>query len=188
MAGGASISANFEERSMNSELGSRVRGAMTKMAAAVALVGLTQTGMAAPANATSSVAGPLAVSLGQFSSDAPTGPDDPLCVQMPTDPVCEGGPYWQGPPPPPPPPGPPTGPLDPSCISNPADAACMGSPFLPPPPPPPPIEMAPPPPPIEAPPPPPVEMPISPPPMEMPISPPPIAMPSAGMGGMPGSI
>jgi hypothetical protein len=176
---------------MNWELPSRVRCTMTRTAVAVALLGLTQTGMAGPANATPSVSGSLAVSLGQFSSDAPTGPDDPLCIQMPTDPVCQGGPYWQGPPPPP---APPIGPLDPSCISNPADAACVGSPFLPPPPPPPPVEMAPPPPPIEAPPPvemapPPIEAPPPPPPpVEMPISPPPMVMPSAGMGGMPGSI
>jgi hypothetical protein len=167
---------------MSWELASRVRGAMTTTAVAVAIMGLTQTGVAASANATPNFAGPLAASLGQFGSDAPTGPDDPLCAQMPLDAICEGGPYWQGPPAPSPPPGPPTGPLDPSCMTNPADAACMGSPFLPPTPPP--IEASPPPigappPPIEAPPPPPIEMPISPPPMEL---------PSAGMGGMPGHI
>ena len=152
---------------MNGELASRVRGAMTTTAVAVAFMGLTQTGVAASANATPSFAGPLAASLGQFGSDAPTGPDDPLCAQMPLDAICAGGPYWQGPPAPPLPPGPPTGPLDPSCMTNPADAACMGSPFLPPTPPP-----------TEAP----------PPPIELPISPPPMEMPSAGMGGMPGHI
>jgi hypothetical protein len=170
------MSANFEERSVNSELASRVRGAMTKTAVAVAFVGLAQTGMAGPANASPGVGGPLVppISVGQFRTDAPTGPDDPLCIQMPTDPVCEDGPYWQGPPSPAPP-GPPTGPLDPSCMSNPADAACVGSPYIPQPPPPS----------VEAPPP-PIEAPPSP--IEMPISPPPMAMPSAGMGGMPGSI
>jgi hypothetical protein len=152
---------------MSWELASRVRGAMTTTAVAVAIMGLTQTGVAASANATLNFAGPLAASLGQFGSDAPTGPDDPLCAQMPLGAICEGGPYWQGPPAPSPPPGPPTGPLDPSCMTNPADAACMGSPFLPPAPPP-----------IEAP----------PPPIEMPISPPPVELPSAGMGGMPGHI
>jgi hypothetical protein len=156
---------------MSGELTSRVRGAMTTTAVAVAFMGLTQTGVAASANATPSFASPLAASLGQFGSDAPTGPDDPLCAQMPLDAICAGGPYWQGPPAPPPPPGPPTGPptgpLDPSCMTNPADAACMGSPFLP--------QTLPP---IEAP----------PPPIELPISPPPMELPSAGMGGMPGHI
>ena len=135
MAGDASMSANFEGRSMNSELASRVGGAMTKTAVAVAFVGLAQTGMAGLASASPSVGGPLVppLSVGQFRTDAPTGPDDPLCIQMPTDPVCEGGPYWQGPPSPAPP-GPPTGPLDPSCMTNPADAACVGSPYIPQPP------------------------------------------------------
>ena len=124
-----------------------IRGAMTKAAVAAALVAALQ-GVAVPAVATSSAAG-------AFSTDAPTGPDDPACIQMPTDPVCEGGPYWQGPPPPPPPPAAPTGPLDPQCAVMPADAACLGSPYAPPPPP---VEA--PPPPVEAPP--PVDMPIAP--------------------------
>jgi hypothetical protein len=161
-----------------------VCGTMTKVAVAAALIAVVQ-GIAGPAVATSSVAG-------AFGTDAPTGPDDPKCIQMPTDPVCQGGPYWQGPPAPP---APPTGPLDPQCATMPADAACMGSPFAPPPPPPPPVEAPIAPPPIEAPPPPPpVEMPIAPPPIEapppiqMPIAPPPMAMPAPAMGGMPGQI
>jgi hypothetical protein len=167
-----------------------VCGTMTKVAVTAALIAVVP-GIAGPAVATASVAG-------AFRTDAPTGPDDPECIQMPTDPVCEGGPYWQGPPPPP---ALPTGPLDPQCATMPADAACLGSPFVPPPPPPPPVEAAPPPPPVEepiAPPPieapPPIQMPIAPPPMEapppiqMPIAPPPMAMPSPAMGGMPGQI
>lgn len=42
--------------------------------------------------------------------DAPTGPNDPKCIQMPLDPICQGGPYYQGAPPP----QVPTNPLDPA--------------------------------------------------------------------------
>jgi hypothetical protein len=111
---------------------SGVRGAMTRMAAAVALVGLAMSGAAVRASAD--------------DSGAPTGPDDPRCIDQPSNAVCKGGPWDDSANPPPPPPnsGIPTGPGDPACISQPANPICAGGPYAlpsPPPPPPPPPAM-----------------------------------------------
>lgn len=124
---------------------------------------------------------PMAATVRANADDTPTGPDDPKCIMVPADAICQGGPY--APRPAPAPPGAPTGPADPACISMPADPVCAGGPFAPPPPPP----IAPAPPPIDpiAPAPPPIE-PIAPPPIE-PIAPPPIEPPhidTPAMGGM----
>jgi hypothetical protein len=185
-----------EERWMSWATASRVRGAMTRTAVALALIGLAAAGATVPANATPGSGGmpgtpaPLQPATGPddpaclaqpYLSEcmgsnslpplSPTGPSDPQCISMPSDPVCAGGPYAP-PPPPPPPNAAPTGLLDPACMTMPADAACTGSPYAPPPSPPP---MAP------------SPLPMAPPPMMAP-PPPPMAPPPMTGGGMPGGM
>lgn len=112
-------------------MASGVRSAMTITAVAVALIGTAATGATAPANAAPGFAGmwgpaPL--------DDAPTGPDDPKCIQMPLSPVCKGGPYA---------PstdaantnpastntGVPTSPSDPACATMPTVGVCASGPY-----------------------------------------------------------
>ena len=108
---------------MNWSMASGVRSTMTKIAVGGALIAITVTGVAVPANATpgfvGTVATPAPLDDPNPGSDVPTNPFDPRCAQMPTFPACEGGPYWQGPP---------TSPFDPQCARMPADAACVGGP------------------------------------------------------------
>jgi hypothetical protein len=117
-----------------------VRAAMAKTAVAVALIGMAAAGTTVLAHATpefASVRGTPAL-LDDPDPGAPTGPDDPLCAQMPLFPVCQGGPYA-------PPPAPnglqnpqapgvpvPTSPTDPMCASMPGFGVCQGGPFAPP--------------------------------------------------------
>lgn len=168
-----------KERWMNWSTPAGISGMMTKIAVAAALVAIAPTGVAVSANVRPSIAGMPGTPALQDDPDdgAPTGPDDPRCLQTPGNAICQGGPYWQGPPAPPPPPALPTGPLDPQCAVMPGDAACVGSPFAPPPPPP--AELPPPPPPVA----------LAPPPIELPPPEPPVIhMPTPEMGGMPGHI
>ncbi|WP_139829465.1 hypothetical protein [Mycobacterium gastri] len=115
---------------MNGIVASGVRGTMTKIALAAALVAMPMAGVTVPANATPGSARTLAppILLDDPTSDDPSGPDaptypnDPRCIQMPLDPICHGGPYYQGPP---------TGPDDPQCARMPGDGVCAGGPYAP---------------------------------------------------------
>ncbi len=122
------------------------RAAVTKLAVAVALIGLVVTSATTSASALPRLGNAPAApfSLDDPSPSLPTNPDDPRCAAMPEVAQCQGGPFAL-----------PTGPLDPQCISMPTDAACAGGPYaIPSPTPPPPPPIAPPliaPPPIAAP-------------------------------------
>jgi hypothetical protein len=74
-----------------------IRGAMTKIAVAVALIAIASAGVAVPANAAPGVVGGIGVPL----DDLPTGPLDPKCATMPADAACVGSPFVPPPPPPP---------------------------------------------------------------------------------------
>lgn len=110
------------------------RAAVTKLAVAVALIGLAVTGATTPANAVPRFGDtPRApFSRDDPSPSLPTNPSDPRCAAMPEAAQCQGGPFAA-----------PTGPLDPQCISMPTDAVCAGGPYAIPSPPPPPPAMDP---------------------------------------------
>ncbi|VBA41410.1 IgA FC receptor [Mycobacterium innocens] len=115
---------------MNGIVASGVRGTMMKIALAAALVALPVAGVTVPANATPGSGRALAPPVllddpnpGDPSGpDAPTSPNDPRCIQTPLNPICHGGPYYQGPP---------TGPDDPQCARMPGDGVCAGGPYAP---------------------------------------------------------
>lgn len=102
---------------------SGVRRTMTNIVVAGALIAAIATGVSIPANAMPGLVATsrTPVPLGEPGSGVPSDPLDPLCAQMPTYPVCEGGPYWQQ--------GTPISPDDPQCASMPGAAACAGSPY-----------------------------------------------------------
>ncbi|UGT92925.1 hypothetical protein [Mycobacterium ostraviense] len=115
---------------MNGIVASGVRGTMTKIALVAALVATPMAGVTVPANATPGSGRTLAPPVllddpnpgDPSGADAPTSPNDPRCIQMPLDPICHGGPYYQGPP---------TGPDDPQCARMPGDGVCAGGPYAP---------------------------------------------------------
>ncbi|VBA40702.1 hypothetical protein [Mycobacterium attenuatum] len=115
---------------MNGIVASAVRSAVTTIAVAAALVVMPLAGATVPANAMpgsgSTFASPVLLddpNPGDPSDGgAPTGPNDPRCIQMPLSPICHGGPYYQGPP---------TGPDDPQCARMPGDGVCAGGPYAP---------------------------------------------------------
>ena len=183
---------------MSRGMASAVRAAMTKIAVAVALIGMAATGANVLAHATpelASVRGTPAL-LDDPDPNVPTGPNDPRCATMPWFAPCQGGPFAPAvgnnlPNPQPPPAGlqnpqapgvpVPTSPTDPMCASMPGFGVCQGGPFAPPTNPPgspPGVPGAPPP---AA----PAGAPGGPPP-DAPIAPPPLS-PQLG-GGMPGGL
>ncbi|KZS72847.1 hypothetical protein A4G29_04735 [Mycobacterium kansasii] len=103
---------------------------MMKIALAAALVAMPVAGVTVPANATPGSGRTSAPPVllddpnpdDPSGPDAPTSPNDPRCIQMPLDPICHGGPYYQGPP---------TGPDDPQCARMPGDGVCAGGPYAP---------------------------------------------------------
>jgi hypothetical protein len=122
------------------------RGAMTRTAVAAVLIGIAATCATIPVNATAGFTGRpgTPAPLDDPNPGAPTNPDDPRCVAMPSVAQCQGGPYA----------GAPTGPSAPQCVSMPDDPVCAGGPYAPPPPPAAPMIAAPEPPPAAPPPPP----------------------------------
>ena len=86
---------------MNWSMASGVRSTMTKIAVGGALIAITVTGVAVPANATpgfvGTVATPAPLDDPNPGSDVPTNPFDPRCAQMPRFPGVPGRPILAGP-------------------------------------------------------------------------------------------
>ncbi len=116
-----------QERWMTWAVVAAIRGAMTRTAVTVALIGVAAAGATVPTNATPRVADMPGIPVplrGPNPGSPPTNPDDPRCAADPEAGQCHGAgnapdPTWPYP----------DNPNDPRCGVFPDLAQCQGSPY-----------------------------------------------------------